>query len=64
MDVPRVYHTKWNKSDRERQISYDTTWMWNLKEIQMNLQNRDRLTDTENKLMVTKVGSRGGGGIN
>ena len=22
---PRVYHTRWSKSDRERQISYDTT---------------------------------------
>ena len=27
--------------------------------IQMNLQNRNRLTDIENKLMVTKVGKRG-----
>ena len=24
-------HTKWSKSDRERQISYDITYMWNLK---------------------------------
>ena len=23
MDGPRGYHTKWNKSDREKQISYD-----------------------------------------
>ena len=30
MDGPRGYHTKWNKSERERQISYDTTHMWNL----------------------------------
>ena len=30
--------------------------MWNLKKkiIQMNLQNRNRLTDIENKLTVTK----------
>ena len=27
MDGPRDYHTK---SDRERQISYDITHMWNL----------------------------------
>ena len=27
----REYWTKWNKSDRERQISYDITYMWNLK---------------------------------
>ena len=30
MDGPRDYHTKWSKSDRERQI-YDITYMWNLK---------------------------------
>ena len=28
----RDYHTKWSKPDRERQISYDITYMWNLKE--------------------------------
>ena len=27
---PTDYHTKWSKSDRERQISYDNTYMWNL----------------------------------
>ena len=30
MDGPRDYHPEWRKSDRERQISYDTTHMWNL----------------------------------
>ena len=25
------YHTKWGKSERERQIPYDITCMWNLK---------------------------------
>ena len=25
------YYAKWNKSDRERQILYDTTYMWGLK---------------------------------
>ena len=24
-------HTKWSQSDRERQIPYDITYMWNLK---------------------------------
>ena len=24
------YHTKWSKSDKERQISYEITNMWNL----------------------------------
>ena len=31
MDGPRDSHTKWSKSDGERQISYDITYMWNLK---------------------------------
>ena len=31
MDRPRDYHTKWSKSDRARQISYDITYIWNLK---------------------------------
>ena len=31
MDGPRDYHAKWSKLDRERQKSYDITYMWNLK---------------------------------
>ena len=31
MDGPRDNHTKWSKSDRERQIPYDMAYMWNLK---------------------------------
>ena len=64
MDGPREYYTKWSKPDRERQISYDITYMWNLKKWYKwaYLQNRNRLKDIENKLMVTKGES--GGGIN
>ena len=49
MDGPRDYHTKWSKSDRERQI-YDMIFMWNLRKWYKwtHLQNRNRLTDTEN----------------
>ena len=37
MDGPGGYHTKWSKSDRERQY-HDITYMQNLKKmIQMNL---------------------------
>ena len=35
MDGLRDYHTKF-KSGRERQISYDITYMWNLKENDRN----------------------------
>ena len=31
MDGTRDNHTKWSKSDSERQILYDITYMWNLK---------------------------------
>ena len=31
MDATRGYHTKQSKSERERQIPYDITYMWNLK---------------------------------
>ena len=31
IDGSRDYHTKWSKSERERQIPYDITFMWNLK---------------------------------
>ena len=62
MDGPRDYHTK-VKQDRQRQIAYDITYMLNLKKWYKGtyLQNRNRLTDTENKPMVTK-GERGWGG--
>ena len=55
------YHVKWRKSDREREISYNITSMWNLKNKQTNKKNRckwtylhNRLTGVENQLMVTK----------
>ena len=42
------------KSNREREISYDIAYKKNQKEmIQMNLQNRNRLTDLEKEFMVT-----------
>ena len=38
MDGPTDSHIEWGKSDRERHILYDITYMWNLKNmVQMNL---------------------------
>ena len=55
MDEPRDYHTKWSKSERERQIPYDITYMWNLKyDTNELIYETNRLKDIENKLMVTK----------
>ena len=39
--------------DRERQILYSFTYMWNL-ENKTNKQNGNRLIDTENKLMISR----------
>ena len=42
-DRPRVCHTECSKSDSERQTSYDSTHMWNLKKmIQMNLFTKEK----------------------
>ena len=56
MDGPRVCDTEWSKSDRERQISYDIAYMLNLKTWYKwtYLQNTNRVTNVENKLMVTR----------
>ena len=58
MNGPRDYHTKWTKSKREIQIPYDNhlyveSKLWHKWTY---LQNRNRPTDIENKLMVTKGG--------
>ena len=56
LDGFRDCHTEWSKSDRERQISYAIAYMWNLKRGYKwtYLQNRNRVVDVENKLMVTR----------
>ena len=62
MDGPRDYHIKWGKSDREWQILCEMTYLWNLKRWYKwsYLENRNRLTDLEHKLMVTKEERREG----
>ena len=49
MDGPRDYHTKWSKSERERQIPYDITYMWSKKMIQMNLFMKQKQTHRHRK---------------
>ena len=49
---PRLFRSK---SDTERQISYDITYMWNLKKRGYKLIYKiERVTDVKNKLMVTR----------
>ena len=43
---PRDYHTKWSKSGREGQISYDIAYMWKLK------------YDTNELIYITEIDSQ------
>ena len=52
---PRDYHTKWSKSERERQILYDITYMWNIK-----YDTDELIYETETDLWLPR-GRRGGG---
>ena len=71
MNGVREYNTKLNKSFGERQIQYDFTPMWNLRN-QTNEQRkknkdrererdkpRNRLLTIENKVMITREGVGG-----
>ena len=53
-DGPYVNYAKWNKSDGERQIPCDITFMWNLKQTEENKQTKKELIDTENELVVAR----------
>ena len=67
VDGSRDCHTEWSKSEREKQISYINTCMWNLEKWYRCtcLQGRNWDTDVENKHIDTK-GAKwpdGGGGV-
>ena len=65
MDL-EIYHIKWSKPDRERQVSYDVTYKWNLKEKWYKwtyLWKRNRLSDFKNKLTFTEGETLGEGQI-
>ena len=51
MDGFRDYHTKWSKSEKERQIPYDITYMWNLK---YNTNEGIYKTDIDNRLWLPR----------
>ena len=57
MAGPGVFYAQWNKSDRERQIIYIITYMWNLKN-KMNI-TKQKQTHRYKKLVVTSGGSEG-----
>ena len=39
VDGVRVYHTEWSKSEREKQIQYANTYIWNLREKKKVMKN-------------------------
>ena len=53
-------YTEWRKSERENQVSYINTYMWNLEKWYRwtYLQKKNTDTDVENKCMNTKGGKR------
>ena len=54
MDGLRDYHTKWSKSEWQRQISYDISCVWNLKcDTNEYICEKHRLTDIKNRLVVS-----------
>ena len=65
MDGPGDYHTKWSKSDRERQTSYNIAYMWNLKKmIQTKLFTKQKQSHKLRKQTYGYQGEGwGGGGI-
>ena len=64
MDATRDYHTKWNKSERYRQIPYDTTYMRNLKyDTNEPTYKIETLTDVENRLWLPRGSVVGEGWI-
>ena len=59
---PGDYHTKWSKSDRERQISYDIAYMWNLKKKNTNQLFYKTETDSQRTNLWLPAGTGGGEG--
>ena len=64
MDRPRDFHTKWNNSDRERQIPYEITNLWNLiKMIQKNLLTKQKQTQRFQSQIYSYQGANVVGGM-
>ena len=51
------------KQERERQIPYDTTYIWNRNIAQMNLSTETKIMDMENRLGVAKGEGEGVGWV-
>ena len=64
MNGPRDYHTKWSKSDREREISFDITYMWNwgFPSGSAGRESTCNARDTKDTFLIPELGRSPGGG--
>ena len=55
VDEPRAHHTEWSKSEKERQVSYINTYIWNLEGWYWwtHLQGSSGDSDIEKRLVDT-----------
>ena len=60
MAATKYYHTKWSKSERERQIPYDTTYVES-KIWHKLIYKIERFTHIKNRFVFAKEEGRGGG---
>ena len=65
VDEPRIYYTEWSKSERQKQISYTNTYIWNLERWYrwIYLEGSNGETDIENRLIDIGLGEEGEGGM-
>ena len=59
MDISRVYDTKGNKADGERQYCWSHLYVTSQKQNKGTNKNENRFTNTENKQVVVR-GKKGG----
>ena len=64
MNGPTDRYTKWSKSEREKQISYDTTYVESKKMVQMNLFTKQKQIHRLQKQTYGYQKGKVGGGIN
>lgn len=53
-DEPRGYNSRWDKSDRAREMPYNFTHLWNLGNKTNQIDKKDGLLNTEYKLVVAR----------
>ena len=62
MDESRAFDTVWTKSERDKQILYTSTYIWNLGKwyYWTFLQGKNRYTDAEERLVCLAMVGEGG----